>query len=458
MNNNQAISNIANSTLGALDGITTGFGLATNPVGYINKKYIAPTAQNILNNTFNPNSKSTATDDDVVINYVDQPAANEETNQIASAPQGTDGTLPPTNGLITDEVPSNEPNNNEVALVPNQPIETNGDAPMLRQESLVGQQMTPVGNMTGAAANITDADIINQLINPQGQVIPEQMRRYIDQAYNAQVQAANRNPLYGGEYVQPGGYQIDPNELSRRQAEDEVLRRTSIYGGGPAYTGNLAQNYVDNQRQMYNAQMANRAGVPYEDYVAGMAKRNADEIAIRQKQAEAQLTAYAQQSNDMNTRLQVAQKIMHDRQEAQNKIAEIYANMDKDIAIENIKGKWDYAKQGLVNTGNMQQTALQGVNAMNLEQYKQTNPQAVFRNMAYFLYNAGIPLMGDKNAMARLIASQPEATQVQMFGRVVSPQEAEILLNAMQTQENSNPGWFANFLNPANYGFNFGQQ
>lgn len=456
LNNNQAISNIANSALGALDGITTGLGIATNPMGYINKRFIEPTAQSVLTNTFNPNNnKPAVTNEDVVINYVDKPNTNEE--MIASAPQGTDGTLPPTNGLITDEVPANESNNNEVALAPTQPIEANSEAPILRQEALVGQQMAPVGNMTGAAAGISDADIINQLINPQGQVTPEQMRGYIDQAYNAQVQAANRNPLYGGEYVQPGGYQIDPNELSRRQAEDEVLRRTSIYGGGPAYTGNLAQNYVDNQRQMYNAQMANRAGVPYEDYVAGMAKRNADEIAIRQKQAEAQLTAYAQQSNDMNTRLQVAQKIMQSRQEAQNKIAEIYANMERDLAVENMKGKWDYARQGLVNTGNMQQTALQGANAMNLEQYKQTNPQAVFRNMAYFLYNAGIPLMGDKSAMARLIASQPEATQVQMFGRVVTPQEAEILLNAMQTQENSNPGWFANFLNPANYGFNFGQ-
>lgn len=451
LNNNQAVSNIANSALGALDGITTGLGIATNPMGYINKRFIEPTVQSVLTNTFNPNNnKPAATNEGVTINYVDQPAANKE--MIASTPQGADGALPPTSSLIIDEVPANEPNNNEVALAPNQPIATNTETPTLNQEALVGQQMAPVGNMTGAAAGISDADVINQLINPQGQVTPEQMRGYIDQAYNAQTQAANRNPLYGGEYVQPGGYQIDPNQVAHFSRLDYLDRLSGLP------SRNMTQGYVDQQRQIYNAQMANRAGVPYEDYVAGMAKRNADEIAIRQKQAEAQLTAYAQQSNDMNTRLQVAQKIMHDRQEAQNKIAEIYANMEKDLAVENMKGKWDYAKQGLANTGGMQQTALQGVNAMNLEQYKQTNPQAVFRNMAYFLYNAGIPLMGDKSAMARLIASQPEATQIQMFGRVVTPQEAEILLNAMQTQENSNPGWFANFLNPANYGFNFGQQ
>lgn len=443
LGNNPAI----NSTLGALDGVTTGLGIATNPMGYINKRYIEPTVQSVLTNTFNPNSKTATTDEDVVINYVDRPTTNGES--IASVPQGTDGTLPPTTGLITDEAPANELNN-EVALVPTQPTETNVETPALKQETSASQQMAPVGNMTGAAANITDADIINQLINPQGQVTPEQMRGYIDQAYNAQVQAANRNPLYGGEYVQPGGYQFSQRAVENLGMADYLAGRT----GENSY----AQQYMDMNRRNYNASMANRAGVPYEDYVAGMAKRNADEIAIRQAQAEAQLKAYAQQSNDMNTRLQIAQKIMHDRQESQNKIAEIYANMEKDLAVENMKGKWDYARQGLVNTGNMQQTALQGANAMNLEQYKQTNPQAVFKNMAYFLYNAGIPLMGDKSAMARLIASQPEATQVQMFGRVVTPQEAEILLNAMQTQESSKPGWFANFLNPANYGFNFGQQ
>lgn len=425
----------------------------SNTVDNINQVFnSAGTLGQFLNpNPFNVpqvQPKQTSADDDVVINYTNQPPSTE---QVASAPQGTDGTLPPTTGLIMDEVPNNEPNNNEVILAPTQLTNADTEAPVLRQEALAGQQMAPVGNMTGAAANIADADIINQLINPQGQITPEQMRGYIDQAYEAQVQAANRNPLYGGAYIQPGGYNVDTQRL-------ESLRRGDLYrkaAGGNRVSA--AQDYLDTQRMMYNAEMANRAGVPYEDYVTGMAKRNADEVAIRQAQAEAQLKAYAVQSNDMNTRLQVAQKIMHDRQDAQSKIAEIYANRDKDLALAEMKGKWDYAKQGLANVGNMQQTAMQGANAMNLEQYKQTNPQAVFRNMAYFLYNAGIPLMGDKSAMARLLASQPQATQVQMFGRVITPQEAEILLNSMQTQEQSNPGWFANFLNPANYGMNFGQ-
>ena len=434
----------------------------SNAVGNVNQVFNSAGAlgQFLNPNPFNvpqPQPKQANTDEDVIINYTNQPASTE---QIVSVPQGTDGVLPPTTGLIMDEATETpELINNLGNTTPAELTSVNDAVPISNQEQTeaAAVQMAPIGNIMGAAANITDADVINQLVNPQGQITPEQMRGYIDQAYNAQIQAANRNPLYGGEYIQPGGYQIDENKLKYLRDLDASRRQiASIYGSDPnRFTA--AQDYVNTQRQMYNAQMANRAGVPYEDYVAGMAKRNADEIAIRQKQAEAQLTAYAQQSTDMNTRLQIAQKIMHDRQESQNKIAEIYANMEKDLAVENMKGKWDYAKQGLSNTGTMQNTALQGANAMNLEQYKQTNPQAVFRNMAYFLYNAGIPLMGDKSAMARLLASQPQATQVQMFGRVITPQEAEILLNSMQTQEQSNPGWFANFLNPANYRMNFGQ-
>lgn len=127
---------------------------------------------------------------------------------------------------------------------------------------------------------------------------------------NTSSNIISQNNNYSREYVQSGGYQIDTNEISKRQAEDEILRRTAIYGGGTAYSGNSAQNYIDNQRQMYNATIANRAGVPYEEYVCKGNFQCIQQMYMNEQQIRA-MNNYANAVRNQNVNINGSLDVYH---------------------------------------------------------------------------------------------------------------------------------------------------
>lgn len=313
-------------------------------------------------------------------------------------------------------------------------------------------------NITGAASSVdatTDA-MINQLMSTEGYITPQQMQDLIRKEYESIRNVNAQNPLYGGDYVQPGGYQIDPNELSRRQAEDEVLRRTAIYGGGNAYTGNLAQNYIDNQRQMYNAGMANRAGVPYEDYVKGMSDRNANEVLIRAKEVEQQLTNYANQTNDMKVKLQVAQALQLNRQNAQNKLDEIYAQANADIGLQRLKNEGDIQKQYVANAGSLANTQAQGVNTLTNTMYSLNHPTKAMTSTANLLEALALVGYNNPSLTQNLLSVLNPNIHRAMFGKVMNPNDINDVFQVQQMMQ-QNPGIFQQFLNMYN-GLNRGNQ
>lgn len=369
--------------------------------------------------------------------------SNVDENVAASKDAGEE-IMAPTEGLTFDN--SGDDNIVSTTTATNATAETvdNSNAPLLRGTA-------PTGNITGAASNVDNStdEIIKQLMSTEGQITPQQMQEMIKGYYADARNIVNQNPLYGGDYVQPGGYQIDPNELSRRQAEDEVLRRTSIYGGGPTYTGNLAQNYVDNQRQMYNAQMANRAGVPYEDYVKGMAERNAQDVLLRAKEVEQQLTNYANQSNDMKTKLQVVQALQINKQNTQAKLDEIYANYIKDSNLEKIKADNEIRKQFLVNQGNLNVRNAQDVADLVKTQYQMNHPSTMYKSVGSFLGSGALAFWQNSQGLANFLAALSPQYHKALFGKVMNPNDINDIFTAQQAIQN-NPSAFAEFLNRYN--------
>lgn len=67
--------------------------------------------------------------------------------------------------------------------------------------------------------------------------------------------------IIANNYAIAQGYYVDPKTLRAKQAMDGF---SISYGRGDT---SHAQRYLDNQRMLYEAQMANQAGVPYDEYL-----------------------------------------------------------------------------------------------------------------------------------------------------------------------------------------------
>ena len=88
-----------------------------------------------------------------------------------------------------------------------------------------------------AQTSIDEQAYINQLLDKSGTISPVEMRDLITDKYSSLRDINRQNPLYGGEYIQPGGYSIDPT-LARLQAERDAL---------DASTGVQSRNFLSLQ-------------------------------------------------------------------------------------------------------------------------------------------------------------------------------------------------------------------
>lgn len=305
--------------------------------------------------------------------------------------------------------------------------------------------MAPVKNVTGAASDVDNStdEIIKQLMSTEGQITPQQMQEMIKGYYSQARDVINQNPLYGGEYIQPGGYQIDPNQVARFSRLDYLDRLSGLP------SRNMTQGYVDQQRQMYNAEMANRAGVPYEDYVKGMTERNAQDVLLRAKEVEQQLTNYANQSNDMKTKLQVAQALQINKQNAQAKLDEIYANYIKDSNLEKIKADNEIRKQYVINQGNMNVRNAQDVADLVKTQYQLNHPSNMMKATGSFMGSGALAFWQNPQGLANFLAALSPQYHRALFGKVMNPNDINDIFTVQQAIQN-NPNAFAEFLQKYN--------
>lgn len=72
--------------------------------------------------------------------------------------------------------------------------------------------------------------------------------------------------IIANNYVIAQEYYVDPKKYQQLAAMDRVGNAINqIYGLGN--TSNLAGQYADEQQRIYEIQMANQAGVPYDEYL-----------------------------------------------------------------------------------------------------------------------------------------------------------------------------------------------
>lgn len=180
--------------------------------------------------------------------------------------------------------------------------------------------------------------------------IPTMYNRLMDQYNELYNTIQNQDPRYqGGIQTPQNPYYIDPRQLESAQAANRNLAMLDyIQGRGPA--PDQAGMIMNNAQQMYQAQLANQAGVPYADYQAAMLDRQKQTIAARAAQMEAQMQLALQNENNVFRKQQLIQQIEQNKVAAQNAMN----NLDYQLQY----GSYDAANQAT------QQMQLQNLRAL----------------------------------------------------------------------------------------------
>lgn len=184
--------------------------------------------------------------------------------------------------------------------------------------------------------------------------IPTMYNRLMDQYNELYNTIQNQDPRYqGGIQTPQNPYYVDPRQLESAQAANRSLAMLDyIQGRGPA--PDQAGMMMNNAQQMYQAQLANQAGVPYSDYQAAMLDRQKQMIAARAAQMEAQMQMSLQNENNVFRKQQLLQQIEQNKVAAQNAMN----NLDYQLRY----GSYDAANQAaqqmqLQNLRGLQQQA-----------------------------------------------------------------------------------------------------
>lgn len=180
--------------------------------------------------------------------------------------------------------------------------------------------------------------------------IPTMYNRLMDQYNELYNTIQNQDPRYQGDIQIPQNpYYVDPKQLETAQARNRSLAMLDyIQGRGPA--PDQAGMMMNNAQQMYQAQLANQAGVPYADYQAAMLDRQKQMIAARAAQMEAQMQMALQNENNVFRKQQLIQQMEQNKVAAQNAMN----NLDYQLKY----GSYDAANQAV------QQMQLNSLRAM----------------------------------------------------------------------------------------------
>lgn len=148
--------------------------------------------------------------------------------------------------------------------------------------------------------------------------IPTMYNRLMDQYNELYNTIQNQDSRYqGGIQTPQNPYYVDPRQLASAQAANRSLAMLDyIQGRGPA--PDQAGIMMNNAQQMYQAQLANQAGVPYADYQAAMLDRQKQMIAARAAQMESQMQLALANENNVFRKQQLLQQIEQNKVAAQN--------------------------------------------------------------------------------------------------------------------------------------------
>lgn len=148
--------------------------------------------------------------------------------------------------------------------------------------------------------------------------IPTMYNRLMDQYNELYNTIQNQDPRYQGDIQTPQNpYYVDPRQLETAQARNRSLAMLD-YIQGRGLAPDQAGMMMNNAQQMYQAQLANQAGVPYTDYQAAMLDRQKQMIAAKAAQMETQMQMALQNENNVFRKQQLLQQIEQNKVAAQN--------------------------------------------------------------------------------------------------------------------------------------------
>lgn len=331
--------------------------------------------------------------------------------------------LPQTNGnveqFINNQIAKYGGYDNGETSVPSVDVANTGEQPTVPPQATAPVQNTQVPSQ---------ADYAQQIMNmtPQGYVSSQDIMDKLNTAYANINQQINTDPRYQGGVVQANNpYNIDEKELAKLQRADQYMNAFGIQS-------DLAGQYAQQRQVMYEQQMANQLGVPYNDYINAALEQRKARISNEAQQMENVLKLQAQQATDMKTRLEAMNKMQQLRNDVATEMykAELDAQTRKDVAMLNAVG--GIAKtQAFTNApSTMLQAAGQyagNVGGVLGGNYMYSNLWAMTPEQRGMFMNAGRPIsdeelqtffgrMGNVPAQFRTQGGQPPVQQTQSQG------------------------------------------
>lgn len=340
-----------------------------------------------------------------------------------------------------------------------------------------GQPLTATPTQQPAQAIDPATQMALDVARNQGYVTQQDIYNNLQKYNQMQAQAIANNPYYGGDIVRAERpYQINEAELASLQRQDQINARINALTGSNLVTNN-AQQYLGNTQQMYQAQMANQAGVPYQDYVLGVTERNKQMIEAAGNQREAELTFQLNQTNDMAKKLALYQEILKNRSAMEQAIRteNIKGSYDLmkagitggyNIAQEQAKGQYDLAKAQMDNRTKIQERLLQNQGALEVaknnnlteiqkQQLILSDPNKTIKGASDFMIALGYLNPTQQEAWIRSLSP---AVQVRIFGRQLTPQEMTAIFRFAQQSGGGTNGIIAALERfrgiPSSYGNN----
>lgn len=278
--------------------------------------------------------------------------------------------------------------------------------------------------------------------------IPTMYNRLMDQYNELYSTIQNQDPRYQGSIQTPQNpYYVDPRQLEAAQARNRSLAMLDyIQGRGPA--PDQAGMMMNNAQQMYQAQLANQAGVPYADYQAAMLDRQKQMIAARAAQMEAQMQMALQNENNVFRKQQLIQQIEQNKVAAQNAMN----NLDYQLQY----GSYDAANQAA------QQMQLNNLRAMQQQaaadlQYNRDLAKLTYQNQLGIERDQLKPqsqsnIYSGLNAINALSGYNPQVAgkliQASGMGSKWFPQMTPELAQELwgQPTQGQQQGWFGRFM------------
>ena len=313
-------------------------------------------------------------------------------------------------------------NNNNIAGTPT------GAAASTIPQQFQYQTYTPTGNYE------MSPELLQQYMNAvgvsgQNQINTPELKQLIQDRYQAIQQDLAQDPRYQGNMIPSQGYYVDPNELAQARSTDRMRAAAAHLAAVPYQS--REQQLLDDAKINYEIQMANQAGVPYEEYKAAMLDRQKQQILTRQKEITDLLTLQAQQTTDMKERLNLISEIYKVNQQAQQAIdvanANAFGNIQKqqltnigNANVADINRLGGIQKQQLANIGSANVATINTEGDIMQQRELFNDPTYQLKGASQFYSSMGyLPAQFQAGAIKNLSPAQQQA----MFGTQFTPEQ-----------------------------------